>query len=463
ALGHDWQTDEATGIVICVRDGCGKVKDSEIPQDKNLVLGLSKIPVATPDMTTDELRDIVVAYMKLQLSFGYCANISEPDGSYGYYIKNLYGQYDGGDSLENVMIKFENGKYYGGVPYMGNAHGTLYRWLPFYDAQTGDMDWTPVIASKRVDWVDSNNDRVYPDVGSKIFGNSCSAACVWAWARVSNEINNFWTSGWIPSRGFVPVGDYKIIAEGDHAVNCRGNGIQGMCAAYAQMLRGDGLVNPGHAVMILEDPVVVYNDDGAINPYKSYVLIGEQKASFLTDSPKYGGVDLYSPMNGNGETYRVMGNYPGNTVNGKITEMKWTFYELFEDNYTPFTVPELAGTGEVEKAKLTFKYTESAISIEGIRGMTVSSNYMISDVIFNVTDAEGNLVFSGCHANENTNVKKTMKCALEGAFIENILYEDTDYLYNNLAKYTDGNYTVEITCRISTGELLSAYKGTLVE
>ena len=67
AIGHDWQADEKTGIVICVRDDCNKVKDSEIPQDKNLVLGLSKIPIATGEMTTDELRDIVVQFMKLQM------------------------------------------------------------------------------------------------------------------------------------------------------------------------------------------------------------------------------------------------------------------------------------------------------------------------------------------------------------------------------------------------------------
>ena len=462
ALGHEWQTDEKTGIVICVREGCDKVKDSEIPQDKNLILALSKIPVATPDMTTDELRDIVVETMKLQLTFGYRASYTEFDGQYGYYIKNLYSLYDGSDNLENLIIKFIDGEYYGGVPYMGNARGSFYRWIPFYDAQTGEMDWSPIITSRRIDWVDTSKDRVYPDVGSRIFGNSCSSACVWAWSRVTNEINNFWTSSWCPSRGFVPVGGFTIVSE-DPDVYCKTNGPKVMYECYAQMLRGDGLVNSGHAIMIVADPVVVYNDDGTINPYKSYVLVAEQKATFLTDSPEYGGVDLYSPLNDSGETYRVMGNYPGVEVNGEITEMKWDFYTLYDENYSPFTIPELAGTGAVEKSKVTFKHKNETITIDDIKSQTVSANYMISDVTFTVRDKDGSVVFEGYHANDKTTPNKTKKCALETAFTENIIYSDADYLYNNLIKYTDGTYTLEILCQLSTGELLSAYKGTLTE
>lgn len=463
AIGHDWQADEKTGIVICVRDDCNKVKDSEIPQDKNLVLGLSKIPIATGEMTTDELRDIVVQFMKLQINFAYRANISYNEGTYGYYIKNLYSLYDGDENLENLEIKFEDGKYYGGIPYMGNAAGGIYRWLPFYDAQTGDMDWSPIITSRRENWEDTDKNIVYPDVGSVIFGNSCSAACFWAWSRVTNEINTYWTNGWVPSRGFVKIGDYVIYSEDDPKLTCRSNGEKIMYESYAQMLRADGLVDPGHAVMVIEDPVVVYNDNGTINGYKSYVVVAEQKASFLTESPGDGGVDLYSPMNDDGVNYRVMGNCGGNTVNGELYEMKWSFRELYDEGYLPFTVPELAGTGVVEKSTVEMKYTESSVTIAELENQKITSNYPISDVNFEVRDKDGELVFTACFANHLTSPKKMKSRTLVDALIANDIYEDPAYIKNNLTKYTDGSYTVEILCRLANGELVSAYSGTLIE
>lgn len=467
APGHDWQTDEATGIVICVRGECKDVKDSEIPQDKNLVLGLSKIPYATPDMSTDELRDIVVACMNLQINFAFRTRLGNYGSVYGYYIKNLYGSYGGSKKLSNLVIKYEEGKYYGGVPYMGNASGNFYRWLPFYDAQTGDMDWSPILASRREQWYDSGRKITYPDVGSAMFGNSCSSACFWAWSRVSNEINSFWTAGWLPGNGFVKVGDYDLAAGEKHGSDtkelCKTNGEQRMYKAYAKTLRADGLVQTGHAVMIVADPVVVYNNDGTINGDESYVLIAEQKASFLTASPTKGGVDLYSPLNNRGITYRIMGNYAGNTVNETLREMKWSFKTLFDKGFLPFTVPELAGKGKVEKSYVEFEYNKETISIDVMKNLELCSNYVISDVTINVKDASGNLVFTACYGNI-TNTPIEMRIRLfEDILTANKMYENKSHIKDNLEKYTDGTHTIEILCRLGTGELVSAYVGTLAE
>ena len=467
APGHDWQTDAATGIVICVREGCKEVKDSEIPQDKNLVLGLSRIPVATPDMTEDELRDIVVACMNLQINFAFRVELGSYGSVYGYYIKNLYGSYGGKTKLSNLVIKYEDGKYYGGVPYMGNASGNFYRWLPFYDAQTGDMDWTPIISSRREQWYDSNKKITYPDVGSALFGNSCSSACFWAWSRITNEVNSFWTAGWLPSNGFVKVGDYDLAAGEKHGSSttelCATNGEQRMYAAYAKTLRADGLVQTGHAVMIVADPVVVYNNDGTINGDESYVLIAEQKASFLTASPTKGGVDLYSPLNDRGITYRIMGNYAGNTVNETLREMKWSFKTLYDKGFLPFTVPELAGKGKVETSYVEFEYNKDTISLDVMKNLKIASNYVISDVTINVTDASGNLVFTAFYGNI-TDTPMDMKIRLlDDILTSNRIYENRSHIKDNLENYTDGTYTIEILCRLGTGELKSVYNGKLVK
>ena len=465
---HQWTTDTKTGIVICTRNGCKEVKDSEIPQDKNLVLGLSKIPIANPDMTEDELRDLVVSFMKLQINFAYRVDLKTYGSVYGYYIKNLYSSYGGSKNLANVMIKFEHGKYYGGIPYMGNAAGSLYRWLPFYDAQTGDMDWSPIIVSRREQWYDSKKKITYPDVGSAIFGNSCSSSCVWAWSRVTNEVNSFWTSGLIPANGYVKIGDYDLASGDVHGDStktlCKTNGEQKMYEAYAQMLRADGLVQSGHAAMIIADPVVKYNDDGSINGEESYVLIAEQKASFLTASPLAGGVDQYSPLNGN-ITYRIMGNYAGNVVNGSVKEMKRSFKNLFDDGFLPFTIPELVGQGEVERSTVSFSYSAPTIKVTDIAAQSASSNYLISDITFEVRNVAGELVFTACYANvsEHFSPNDLKTFPLTMAMTANQMYANGGYVGENLAKYTDGTYTIEILCRLSTGELISAYSGKLTK
>jgi hypothetical protein len=330
------------------------------------------------------------------------------------------------------------------------------------------MDWSPIIASARKNWSESKYpDRIYPDVGSAIFGNSCSSSCFWAWARISNEINSFWTAGWTPGNGFVKVGDYELSSENDHGDStstlCLTNGEQRMFAAYAQTKRADGLVQSGHAVMIIADPVVMYNDDGTINGDESYVLIAEQKASFLTASPLKGGVDLYSPLNNRGITYRIMGNYAGNVVNDNVKTMKWSFTHLYNEGFLPFTTPELAGKSVVEESYATISYSGATITPDILKKHSISSNYPISDVNFEVRNDKGEVVFTACFGNTTSNPFAMKKRSLSDALTNNKMYANTQYIYNNLSNYTDGTYTIEILCRLSTGELTSVYLGTLTK
>ena len=448
--GVDWREAKDSGTA-------GESDSNKIiPDDKNLIIGLDNIPIAKPGMTEDELRDIVVEFMKLQLTFAYTPVFEDAD-SYQYYIKNLQTYY----GFEGSQIKFEEGKYYGGVPYTGDATGSLYRWIPFYDADTGVMDWTPIVNSARLNW--KSGGKTYPNVGSALFGNSCSSACYWALSRVSNKLGGAWTVDWIPQKGFVKVGDYTLANNdkdhGDHTKNvCKENGTEVMFAAYASMKKADGLVRTGHAIMNVADPVVVYNADGSIDGEKSYLCIAEQQAFFLTGVPSKGGVDLYSPLGERGLTYRVMGNYWGSVVNGEVKDMEWSFNELYNEGYLPFTIPELVGKDPVEEATVTFSHNENTITLNKLVSSKVSSNYPISDVNFTVRDADGNETYIGMHANEAGALKTYyLTTGLNG----NMLYPSKTYIKTELEKYTGGGYELIITCRVSTGELLTAYTGTL--
>lgn len=472
ALGHDFA--EATYYVPKTCKTCGfvdgDVLESPLPDKYNLALQIDKLPVATPDMTEDELRDVILKFMYLQLNFAFTPVFSTVD-SYGYYIKNLYSAYNGSQSLDNLIIKYEEGKYYGGIPYMGNSAGSLYRWLEFYDPVTGAMDWDPLLRTRRKNWSDSG--RVYPDVGSAIFGNTCASSCIWAYLRVTNKIETFWTNTWIPENGFVKVGDYNLSADEDHGGStkslCSKNGKKKMFAAYAKIKKADGLVTTGHAVMSLTDAVVVYGADGNIDENNSYIQIAEQKASFLTASPAKGGVDLYSPLGDKGLTYRIMGNHAGNIVNGKVKEMKWTFKYLYENGYMPFTIPELCGQDKVEKSevglyKANVLYTEDTIKASELRNMNVKSNYAISDIHFIIRDENGNEIFNAMYAELGNDVAALKSFSVNSALFNNTIYENNGIINVNIwNNATSGKNTLEITARLSTGELISVFNGTLTE
>ncbi|MBR2635043.1 MAG: hypothetical protein IKD31_05640 [Clostridia bacterium] len=437
--------------------------DFTIPDDKNLVKMLETVPLANANMTEAELRDVVLKFMKVQLTFAYTPDFGDnyDESSYTYYIKNLKSLYGG---QEGTRITFEEGKAYGGVPYKGNTCGTIYRWLPFYEEETGFMDWEPIINSQRLNWKNADNGEIWPNVGSSVFGNSCSSACFWAWGRVTNQLKGPWCASWLPSNGYVQVGDYQLgadnkRAEGNDAI-LAANGRQKMYQAYAQVKAADGFVSDGHATMAISDAHVVYNANGTINGTESYVLIAEQKASFLTASPAKGGVDLYSPMNSEGATYRIMGNWPGTIVNEKVKEMKWNFVYLFDTGYLPFTIPEFSGADPVEKAEASMSHPSETIKFHTIKAKTITSNYCISDVTINVKNKDGKIVYSGFYCPTGVPSKTV---SLEGALLNNVIYKNKGAINLALSGYTDGNYTLEVQCRVSTGELFTVYTGTITE
>lgn len=441
-------------------------KEKDIPDELNLALQIDKLPKATTDMTPDELRDVVVAFMKLQLTFAYKADFSKAsEDEMGYYIKNLYSAYDASKDLDNIKIMFEDGKYYGGMPYMGNTAGSVYRWLEFYNAEDGRMDWSPILRTDRKNWTDSDTGRVYPSVGSSIFGNTCASSCVWAYLRVSNSISTFWTSTWIPKNGYVKIGDYKLSSNDDHGTStkkiCTNNGSAKMYECYAQMKKADGLVQTGHAVMITENAVVVYKEDGkTIDPEKSYVWVAEQKASFLNASPEDGGKDLYSPLNNKGLTYRIQGNFPNTIVNGKEKDMRWSFKKLYDEGYLPFTIPELVGTDDFEEPEVRFSHKSETITMSELQNKTITSNYAISDVHFTVKDKEGNVVFTAMYAPSATSVVALKSYNLNNALNNNTIYKKENHIYNGLDDYAFKGYTLEISARISTGDLVTVWSGT---
>ena len=376
---------------------------------------LDAIPIATPDMTTDQLRKICVDYVKLSVSFQW------------YTDRFVFVPSTRSTPEVFPARSFYKGKLYGGIPYINTASGNLYRILEYYDEKTGFLD------------------TEYFSKNPKVFGTACSGTAGCGWHRVVNSAEISWTHSMNVAHGFIPVGPYKYDhslqqiwtknAEGKriYAYNtktvCKDNGEQVMYESYALTLPADCYSSNGHVRMCAENPVVVRNEDGTIDGEKSYVVLVEQGLFTKGDHHKRktaGGID-----------YLIRG------CDGKA----FNFLELFDAGYLVHTFAELIGTKKVDVAEVGIGYENETIDAETLYGQKIKANYPISDVFSVVKDEKGEVVKKHVYRHH---------CHFHKAFsLEKCLPEGLDAL-------CDGKHTIEISAQLYNGQKLTAYSGKLV-
>jgi len=363
---------------------------------------INEIPVATNDMNEDELRQIVLDFMRLQLSFRWTPNANLS------YVNNG----------KNVTLAA--GATFGGLPYIGSHFSNIYNVVDYLDPDTGVLD----VATLGNGFADQ-------------MGNQCSSSAYWAWSRVVNTLKYEGTSSALPENGCVSVGDYVIpdTIENFHtqgiATNniCKDNGDQTMYESYAKLEPADGLVGysgtAGHVVMVASEPKIVRDENGQIDGNKSSLTILEQQPNWRSKNTEYG------PM----------------AVQGGI-DIEWTFKALFASGYLPFTFAEFLGTDPVEAAVVTSNCEAGSVTYVDLQNMQLQSNYPISDVSIEVLDPAGNVLYSDRVPTLQLNVRVTT------------LGEDVaKYAINDYAD--DGSNTVRVSCRVGNGEKITAYTGTL--
>ncbi len=364
---------------------------------------INSFPVKSADMSTMELRMLCVEFLQFAKTALWI-----PDEDFSY-IRNKAGSQD----------KMFGGEIYGGLPYIGNGSGNVYRLMDYMDEERGVVDMSE--ASKH----------------PKLFGNQCSIGSYWGWARVINSADYDWTFNMVASRGFIPVGpvtyneEITSFSQEDTAQICAKNGEQILYQSYAKMLPADGLISShpagGHVVMCSVAPHVEYLPDGTIDGENSYLYITDQHQRWVERE------------NSAGITYQHK-----NYIN-----RKFTFKALFKGKNIPFTFGEFLGTDPVEETECSFSHEESEITVEQLKNAHVTANYGISDVYAYVTDADGKLLFY--------KVARAPKAGRKTLDFSTTVYGAT------FDKYADGNHTVEIVCQLGTGERISLYTGTLVK
>lgn len=352
----------ALAVLVCVV-GCSRTpaQETTAPEaDSGFTVPQLELsvpaPMAYPDYTVgenpsiQELRETAARAMEDYL------RLQWTPGKYLCYYKI--------GAAAHKQFDFVPGYVFSGLPYT-NAGTALVAWFEYYDPQTGVLD--------------------YPGDGQQFnreLGAACSRTVYQAWLTVCNSMtgdHNVVSS--TASHGFIPIGPYtynSLLTDFSNYFTTKiveDNGEQIMCQSYAQLQLADGLVSVPdvsgtHVIMCDGDPVVVYNEDGTINPEKSYVPIQDQRAG--------SGNHYYDEMYGDLLTYRS-GRY----------EAQMTFRELLYSGYLPYSNAEFLGQDPYEVPEVTFS-EPGCTSIEQLLKGKAQGNYPLSVVKVVAEDAEGN-------------------------------------------------------------------------
>lgn len=473
----------------------------ELP-NKLLVSQVTGLPIATDSMSKEELRQLCIDFFQLQMSFQWMPNMDITD----YDLTNLKSTLDKNVTADSV---------YGGIPYQSLGTGNLYRWLEYYDENTGVVDLATAVAE---------NGGYDHTTGAAIFDaeynaegkltykkyralqtlfNQCSSSSTWAWGRVINSARFGWSYDITAGRGFIPVGcfDYGYDHEGKHyglaeidsyrksenhpksyptssAINdiTKNMGYYAIFECYAQAKPGDVLVRNGH-VMMVKEVDVQYTKSGKLDIARSKIIALEQIEAWaitgkVAERPYYGQGRTSQPY-----TFEALKNEnylpftclelldPNDPQDKKHIDYYYTYADKLigtKDSYHTFEMPADACGAQVEKAYTMSTLESGSVTAAEFEKLVVGANYPISDVFVTVTDPSGKVLLKNVHRCVNLYDREV---AMTAGISTWQLDGDGNPLpiSTGVAELCDGQNTVKVTMQVSTGELLTAFEGTLTK
>lgn len=378
---------------------------------------LMALPIANENMTEDELRQLAADAFRINLSFTWTPTT---DVRYSYTLLDRTSEYF-----------LPKGIAYSGLCYAsGFEKGNVWKVLKYYDPETGALD------------IEAMGENFL-----FVISSACSRGAQWGWNRVCNSSNLTWMTSYERGQSnIVLVGPYTYepnkysFSHGDGTPNIiKENGEQTMMESYAAMKIADGVYTSSgyHVMMISQDPVIVRWPSGTINADQSYVYVLEQDA-------KGSSSDQYNYTQENGVALRPLGG----------VDNKYTFKQLMDKGYVPFTLKEFIGEDPIEPGKAWIGNEFTAIengqemSLTSILGKNLFGNYALCTLEFQVKDSAGKVLKS---------------------FDPDISTYPSDYtvplwgLVNeeDLAPLANGSNTIHIYVRLSNGELVEAFNTIL--
>ena len=378
---------------------------------------LMAIPVATPDMTEDELRQLCVDAFKANASFTWT-----PTKEISYTFTLLEKSSD---------IVLPTGIAYAGMFYCNNvAKGNVWKALQYYDVETGVMDIEAMNGSELA-----------------VLSSACAKSVEWALARVSNSHGLASMDNYSQYSGnTVPVGPYTYEV-GKYAFSngpgtkdiVDNNGQEIMCQSYAAMKKADVVYSSSsfHVMMASADPVVVTLSDGRINATESYILVCEQDAVGSKTTNK-------DSVQENGKTLRQLGS----------VDNKYTFKDLMDKGYVPLTVKEFTGEEPVEVGEAWLgnpnRKLENGVDMDvsTLFGNSLCANYAVCTLNIQIKNPAGEVLLD-----RNTGIQ-TQPSSYTVPLAKSMVPEEAKAL-------ADGQNTIHLVVRLANGELLEAFNTVL--
>lgn len=375
------------------------------------------LPIANETMTEQELRQLCVDAFRLSMTIPWT-----PNQPIEYKYTLLTKSYD---------VSLPTGIAYSGLCYAtgidGATFGNAWKMLPYWDPETGALD---------IEAMGSNT--------LNIISSACSYGAMQGWNRVSNShgITDMHSYTMYES-GIVPVGPYEYQPY-TYGYNPRSremsdkiieaNGEETILESYAMMDVADGIFSSSayHVRMISQKPVVVRRSDGTIDPAQSYVHTHEQgSGGTRTEDKNY--------TQDNGKTMRPLGTI----------DKKYTFEQLLQKGYIPFTLKEFLGEDPVEPGKawigLETDPIENGADIPASKIFSVLyANYNVCTVSVEVKDPEGAVLVS--YTPHIPTDPRKQHCSLTGALLTDLVQP-----------YADSKNTIHIYAQLSNGELVEAF------
>ena len=378
---------------------------------------LMAMPIANENMSEDELRQLCVDAMRMNLTFRWTPNM---DINYSFTL------------LERTSeVSLPANIAYSGMFYCNNnARGNVWKALEYYDVETGVMD---VMA-----------------MGGTVLGNlssACARGCEWGWARVSNSTGLETMSSYNQYNSNIALvgtynyglGKYSFSSGNGTKDIIAENGEDVMLQSYAAIQKADGVYSSSayHVMMCTDAPVIVYDAEGKIDPAQSYVMILEQDAVGSK-------TDKQDTIQENGITLRALGG----------VDRKYTFRDLLDKGYLPFTIKELIGEDPVEAGDAWIGTQTSRIEsgadmlLEDVLSKTLFTNYAVCTTQVQIKDPQGNVLVTQKYDHQTT------------PFTYHVSISSRE-LVQKAAAYANGENTVHVYVRMSNGELKEAFNTIL--
>ena len=312
------------------------------------------------DPVLAQRRDEAESYMRSMLTV-----LWSPQEDILYTLDNKASPQE---SSPTTQMLLRADRLYRGMPY-SYAGSTLAAFLEY----AGEPDSQNIYTISDLPWIALSRNSELARVGL-----DGSSSLMVAWARVARSFTFANSSEMTPENGYLHVGDYEAPSDNSKGSDqiCQKNGPDVMYAAYAQLLKADGLFTSAssgaHTMMVVETHVVK-DKAGVIDPEQSYVITLEQsKYPFQNEEYTYDehlGCDVY-------------------TISS--IDKQHTFKDLFNGGYLPITCKELIDPTPLPEADVSD--TNPATKYEVFYNGYVQSNYHIDTITTTITDRNGNVI-----------------------------------------------------------------------